>query len=59
LDAYCGDRKRFGVRADQILAAFVELEAAIRAHDSFEIALVLVRFDHVASVIVNANDGVV
>jgi len=29
-DAHRGDAKRFVVRADEILTAFVELEAAIR-----------------------------
>ena len=29
-DAYCGDEKRFVVRADEKLTAFMELEAAIR-----------------------------
>jgi hypothetical protein len=30
-DAHCDDGKRFIVRADERLAAFIELEAAIRA----------------------------
>ncbi len=30
-DAHCGDGKRFVVRADELLAGFLELEAAIRA----------------------------
>ena len=30
-DAHRGDGKRFGVRADEKLTAFIELEAAIRA----------------------------
>jgi hypothetical protein len=30
-DAYCGNGKRFVVRADELLTAFLELEAAIRA----------------------------
>jgi hypothetical protein len=29
-DAHRGDRKRFIVRADELLTAFIELEAAIR-----------------------------
>jgi hypothetical protein len=32
-DAYRGDGKRFVVRADEKLTAFVELESAICAHD--------------------------
>ena len=35
-----------------------ELEASIRHATTLEIARVLVRFDHVASAIVNANHGV-
>jgi hypothetical protein len=30
-DAHCGDGKRFVVRADEKLSAFVELQSAIRA----------------------------
>jgi len=30
-DAHCGDSRRFVVRADEKLTAFLELEAAIRA----------------------------
>ena len=30
MDAHRGDGKRFGVRADVILTAFLELESAIR-----------------------------
>jgi hypothetical protein len=30
VDAHCGDGKRFVVRADEKLTAFVELESAIR-----------------------------
>ena len=30
VDAHCGDGKRYVVRADEKLTAFVELEAAIR-----------------------------
>jgi hypothetical protein len=33
-DAHRGDEKRFIVRADEILTAFVELESVIRAPDS-------------------------
>jgi hypothetical protein len=29
-DAYCGDGKRFVVRAEEKLTAFIELESAIR-----------------------------
>ena len=29
VDAHCGDRKRFVVRADEMLTAFTELEGAI------------------------------
>jgi hypothetical protein len=36
-DAHCGDEKRFVVRADEKLTAFVELESAIRPRD--ELAL--------------------
>jgi len=31
-EAHCGDRKRFIVRADKELTAFVELESLHRAH---------------------------
>ncbi len=31
VDAHCGDGKRFVVRADEKLSAFMELEAAVRA----------------------------
>ena len=34
-DAHCGDRKRFVVRADEILTAFLELESAICACGEF------------------------
>jgi hypothetical protein len=34
VDAHRGDGKRFVVRADELLAAFLELEAAIRAAES-------------------------
>ena len=37
-DAHCGDGKRFVVRADEKLTAFLELEAAIRADFSLELA---------------------
>jgi hypothetical protein len=30
-DAHCGDGKRFVVRADEKLTAFLELESAVRA----------------------------
>jgi len=65
--AHRSDGKRFILRADEKLTAFLELEAVIRAWSRigiddrtpfsrlFEIALVLVGFDHVTSRIVNAN----
>jgi hypothetical protein len=34
VDAHRGEGKRFVVRADELLAAFLELEAAIRAAES-------------------------
>jgi len=34
VDAHRGDGKRFVVRADELLAAFLELQAAIRAAES-------------------------
>jgi hypothetical protein len=47
LTPHRGYGKRFIVLADEKLTAFLELEAAIRfALRFFEIALVLVRFDH-------------
>ena len=30
-DAHCGDEKRFVVRAEEKLTAFIELESAVRA----------------------------
>ena len=39
-DAHRGDGKRFIVRADETLTAFVELEAAIRASDGHDHAAV-------------------
>jgi hypothetical protein len=52
------DGKRFVVHADEKLSAsprFLQLESASWL---FEIANVLVRFDHVASVIVNPNHSI-
>jgi hypothetical protein len=34
-DAHRGDERRFAVRADEVLTAFLELESAIRACDEF------------------------
>jgi hypothetical protein len=31
-DAHCGDGKRYIVRADEMLTAFLELESAVRGH---------------------------
>jgi hypothetical protein len=52
-DAHRGDGKRFVVRADELLTAFVELEAATQAKQPT--AWRAPRLDHVASFIVDAN----
>ena len=59
VDAHRGDGKRFVVRADEKLTA--DLFYAVRsvvALQFFEIARVLVRLNHVARRILNANHSV-
>src|SRR2546428_1878056 len=44
VDAHRGDGKRFVVRADQKLSAFVELESMIRAHHPWSFGCHRIRF---------------